>query len=75
MPNLPKPPESSNDKMVANKTPKVNSKQSDKNKETLLTQDINMEFEAIGSPLPDPSVTQNHSSHFTQLEEHYATEK
>ena len=48
MSNLQKPPESSKDKMVANKISKVNSKQSNKNKGTLLTRDINMEFEAIG---------------------------
>ena len=73
MPNLQKPPESSKDKMVTNKTPKASSQQSNKNKQTLKTQDINMEFEAIGSPLPDPSVTQKHPSNVTQPEEHDTT--
>ena len=38
MHNLHKPTGSSKEKMVANKTPKANSKQSNKNKQTLLTE-------------------------------------
>ena len=60
--------------MVANKTPKANPKQSNKNR-SLLTQEINMEFDATGSPLPSSSVTHNHSSCVTQQEDHDAIEQ
>ena len=75
MHNLQKPPESPKDQMVENKTPKENFTQSNKIKQALLTQNIKMEFEAIGTPIPDPSVTQNHSSHVSEPEEHDAIDQ
>ena len=49
-------------------------KQTNKNKQTLFTQD-NTDTEEIESPLPDPSVTQNYSYPVTQPEEHDAIEQ
>jgi hypothetical protein len=60
--------------MVSNKT-KANSKKSNRYKGTMLTQDINLGFEAIGSPFPNSSVTQNHSSCVTQPENNDAEDK
>ena len=61
--------------MVANKTLKANPKQGKKNKLTPFTQEINMEFDAIGSPLASWSVTHNHFSCVTQQEDHDAIEQ
>ena len=41
----------------------------------MYTQDINIGTEEIESFLPDSSVTQNHSYHVTQQEEHDAIEQ
>lgn len=41
----------------------------------MLTQDINVEFEAIGSSFPNSSVTQNNSSCITKPENNDAEDK
>jgi hypothetical protein len=41
----------------------------------MLTQDINVGFDAIGSPFPNSSVTQNHSSRVTQPENNDTEDK